>query len=297
MAVFELPRLRPLADFQWRRSRRELGAHALGAVAGVAVAMALTVAVRGSGSEPSPRFAPTAAVGLPTEAFLSGPPVALHVSPPDLSWPALEPEPAAGPAPETKTITLPIAEPVPAAPPPAAPQAVAPPQPAPAPPAPPPPPPTAQPEPPPQPAVKPNFYLPDPGAASAGLEQQLLSGMNAERAKAGLAPLAFESGLTHIARIRSRQMIDQGYFGHVDPYGYSMYVELLAYFGYGYAWAGENLAMNNFNTGVAASGALSGLMNSPSHRANILTTKFSRVGVGVITAPDGRHFFSMIFLG
>ncbi len=156
----------------------------------------------------------------------------------------------------------------------------------------------AQPAPAPAAPEKPNFYVP---AVSAGgptsMELGLFNLINAERAKEGLAPYVLEAGLTKIARTRSQQMIDQNYFGHRDPYGYSMYVELLAYFGYtSYAWAGENLAMNNWPVATAGDEAIRGLMASPTHRANIMAGDFTRIGVGEITAPDGRHFYSMIFL-
>lgn len=152
-----------------------------------------------------------------------------------------------------------------------------------------------------QPAApaKPNFYVPavSSGPATA-LELELFERINAERAKAGLAPYVLDAGLTRVARTRSQQLIDQGYFGHVDPYGYSMYVELLAYFGYTrYAWAGENLAMNNYPAEQAAAVAMDGLMNSPTHRANLLASDFSRIGVGLVTDARGHHYFTMIFLG
>jgi uncharacterized protein YkwD len=149
------------------------------------------------------------------------------------------------------------------------------------------------------PAEKPNFYVPavSSGPATA-MELDLFSRINTERANAGLAPYVLDASLTKIARTRSQQMIDQNYFGHRDPYGYSMYVELLARFGYtSYAWAGENLAMNNWPADSAAAEAMNGLMNSPTHRANILAGDFFRVGIGEVTASDGRHFFTMIFLG
>jgi len=146
---------------------------------------------------------------------------------------------------------------------------------------------------------KPNFYVPDvPQGPATDLEWRLFAAANAEREKAGLAPLAYDHGLSIIARTRVRQLVDQGYFAHVDPYGYRMYVELLAYFGYtSYAWAGENLAMNNYSVAESPERAMVALMNSPSHRANILSSDFTRVGIGELTTPDGRHFYAMIFLG
>lgn len=152
---------------------------------------------------------------------------------------------------------------------------------------------------PPAPAPKPNFYVPQVSDGPAtDMELRMFNLVNQERAAAGLPPLVLESGLTKIARTRSQQLIDQGYFAHTDPYGYSMYVELLAHFGYtSYAWAGENLAMNNYDVSESPERATKSLMNSPTHRANILANDFFRVGIGEVTDARGRHFFTMIFLG
>ncbi|MEO6397678.1 MAG: CAP domain-containing protein [Tepidiformaceae bacterium] len=152
---------------------------------------------------------------------------------------------------------------------------------------------------PPAAAAKSDFYVPAvAGGGASNLEFRLFAGINSERAAAGLPALALDSGLTKVARTRSQQMADQGYFGHVDPAGYSMYTALLKYFGYSsYAWAGENLAMNNAAAAEASERSLVSLMNSSTHRANILASDFSRIGVGEVTTADGRHIFAMIFLG
>lgn len=147
--------------------------------------------------------------------------------------------------------------------------------------------------------ASPGFYV--PAIRSGGpstLEQQLFDGINAERSKAGLAPYVLDAGLTKVARTRSQQMADQNYFAHTDPSGRTMYTALLAYFGYtSYAWAGENLAMNSYGSGEAAGRAVISLMNSPTHRDNLLASDFFRIGIGEVTTTDGRHIFTMIFLG
>lgn len=152
---------------------------------------------------------------------------------------------------------------------------------------------------PPAPTAKDDFYVPAvAGGGASNLEERLFAGMNVERAAAGLPALTYDAGLTKVARTRAQQMADQGYFGHVDPHGYSMYTALLKHFGYtSYAWAGENLAMNNAAAAEASERSLVSLMNSPTHRANILANDFFRVGVGEVTTADGRHIFAMIFLG
>lgn len=263
-----------------------------GIVAGVGLGLGLTVSWQGSDSNQ-----PAAAAFQPIVA------PANVVVPPDLSvrlaeielpltftsalptafedeMPLPAPEPVAVPVLET----APAAPVVPAAPPVASKPVVAPaPAPAPA---------------PPPPAEKPDFYIPDvPAGGVTNLEQRLLDGINAQRASAGLAPYAFDAGLARLARIRSQQMADQGYFGHVDPYGYSMYTELLQKFGYRYAWAGENLALNNYNVSESPERAIISLMKSPTHAANILGSAFSRIGIGEVTTADGRHIYAMIFLG
>jgi uncharacterized protein YkwD len=152
--------------------------------------------------------------------------------------------------------------------------------------------------PPPAPAEKPSFYLPSvSGGPATDLESRLLAGINTERANAGLAGYAYDTEITKLARMRAQQMADQGYFGHVDPYGYSMYTELLQRFGFRYAWAGENLAMNNYSVGESPERAVVSLMKSPTHAANILASDFYRIGIGEVTTADGRHIYAMIFLG
>ncbi|MCL4240215.1 MAG: hypothetical protein KJ048_02585 [Dehalococcoidia bacterium] len=162
--------------------------------------------------------------------------------------------------------------------------------------------PAAQPEAPVAPPVavaRPNFYVPEVSSGPAtDMELRLFNLLNEQRAAEGLAPYVLDAGLTKVARTRSQQLIDQNYFAHTDPYGYSMYVELLAHFGFtSYAWAGENLAMNNYAVVESPERATTSLMNSPTHRANIMATDFFRVGIGEITDARGRHYFTMIFLG
>ncbi len=282
--------------------RKRLGLWSAGATAGLALAAAITFANPGAGrvaddpgatnrspiTDEVPAFEVAApapsdtAVGAnpPAEAPGRAPPAADEPPPAQVAAP--EPEAVIEPQPATAAPPAPPPAPQPA---PAAPEAR---------PATPPPaaePPSAQ-------EYKPNFYLPEaPAGGTTGPEQRFFDGLNAERAKAGLAPYVLDASLSHVARIRSRQLADQGYFGHTDPFGYSMYVELLGYFGISYAWAGENLAMNNYDPAIAAERAVVSLMNSATHRANILDTDFRRVGVGEFTAPDGKHYYTTIFVG
>jgi len=294
MAVFEQERLRTLAGAarEWRGSRF-LPLYAAGIIAGVGIGVGLTFVFDGQSQAAAPVVTqPPAAAALtfgdaPTMPFgwERGPlqipdEVDVVIPLPDAVPAATETAPIA-PA-VVDAPAAPVAQQPAASAPAAAPQSQ----------------PIEAPAPPP-PAPEPvsNFYVPSSVGGNAAAESRLLAGINAERAAAGLPAYVLDSGLTNIARIRSQQLIDQGYFAHIDPYGYKMYAELLRYFGYSFNWAGENLAMNNHGMDVSPEVALDGLMNSPTHRANVLAPDFYRIGVGEVTAPDGRNFYTMVFVG
>ena len=95
---------------------------------------------------------------------------------------------------------------------------------------------------------------------------------------------------------RSQQMLANGSFSHYDGAGNLIFAGLLNGVGFPYAFAGENLAENNYPWGQSLDQANAALMNSPTHRANILNTRFNQVGVG-IAGPDGngRFYYTQLF--
>jgi uncharacterized protein YkwD/soluble P-type ATPase len=149
----------------------------------------------------------------------------------------------------------------------------------------------------PQAPARPDFYLPDVVPTSyKDIEIAFLSRLNGQRQSSGLRPLQASTALNLLADIRVRQMIDQGYVGHVDPYGYTMYVELLNLFAISYSQAGEIVGKISASSGDPSLGIVTAFMNSPDHRSNILAADFSLVGVGEADSPDGTHYFAAIFL-
>lgn len=113
---------------------------------------------------------------------------------------------------------------------------------------------------------------------SPQLEQQMLAMVNSERKAAGLRPLEADSGLATVARAHSSDMLAKGYFAHLDPAGHDPFWRIHAG-GVDYLAAGENLAL-----APSLDLAHTGLMNSPEHRANILSSDYGRVGIGVLDA-------------
>lgn len=108
------------------------------------------------------------------------------------------------------------------------------------------------------------------------LEARMLQLVNAERAAAGLKPLAPDPELTEVARKHSADMFSRGYFAHDTPEGRDPF-DRMRESGVRFQTAGENLAL-----APTVQVAHTGLMNSPGHRANILQKDFGRVGIGIM---------------
>ena len=127
-------------------------------------------------------------------------------------------------------------------------------------------------------------------------EYQFLAELNADRAASGQAPLAANSVLSGLARQRSQQMLASGQFSHYDAAGQLIFAGLLNSAGFPYAFAGENLAENNYAWGQSLDEANAELMNSPTHRANILNARFNEAGVGIAgPGPRGEYYYTQLF--
>ena len=105
----------------------------------------------------------------------------------------------------------------------------------------------------------------------------VLSEMNGYRVKEGLAPLRFDPRLMAAADDRMHDMEDLQYWAHDAPDGRAPFVWLKPH-GYDFRFAGENLA-TGFETVELL---VQGWMESPGHRANILSTDYDDVGIAVI---------------
>ncbi|HQD42359.1 MAG TPA: CAP domain-containing protein [Bacillota bacterium] len=107
-------------------------------------------------------------------------------------------------------------------------------------------------------------------------EREMVEYVNQERAKAGRAQLQVDLDLARVARIKSQDMVDNGYFDHNSP-TYGSPFEMMRSFGISYRAAGENIAKNR-----SVIGAHTALMNSEGHRANILNPNFTHMGIGIV---------------
>ncbi len=120
-------------------------------------------------------------------------------------------------------------------------------------------------------------------------EHEVVRLVNLEREKAGLAALREDAALSDVARAKSQDMHDLGYFDHNSP-TYGTPFQMMRSFGVSYRTAGENIAMG-YRTPAAVVDAW---MASPGHRANILNASYTIIGVGYVA--DG-HYWTQHFIG
>ncbi len=131
--------------------------------------------------------------------------------------------------------------------------------------------------------------IPSLNAQVLAYEEEVIRLVNEIRAENGLSPLAHHWELSRVARYKSQDMRDLGYFSHTSPL-YGSPFQMMKDFGLSYRSAGENIA-KGYATPKAVMDAW---MNSPGHRKNILSPSFTTIGVGY--EPKGNHWTQM-FIG
>jgi hypothetical protein len=98
---------------------------------------------------------------------------------------------------------------------------------------------------------------------------------NSSRQINSLPELQVNALLVQAAQLKAEDMATNGYFAHISPAGVSPW-HWLDKVGYQYSYAGENLAINFADS----KDVTDAWMNSPAHRANVLSNNFSEIGIG-----------------
>lgn len=106
----------------------------------------------------------------------------------------------------------------------------------------------------------------------------VLAQANAQRYKAGLPLLRNNEDLAKMAEVKAHDMIARNYFAHESPTGKNV-GELAEDQGYDYLSVGENLAFGGFENNTKLVDAW---MNSPGHRANIMSNTYTEIGIAVM---------------
>jgi uncharacterized protein YkwD len=137
---------------------------------------------------------------------------------------------------------------------------------------------------------------PEEIAGLSAPETEILRLVNDERARHGLKPLGFAPRLAVMARGHSYDMAIRKYLSHDSPEG-STPADRIRGVGISYSQLGENIYMDDFRDldGLPAR-AIKGWLDSPEHRANMLSADFSATGVGIARSLDGKSYVTQDFI-
>ncbi|WP_297637657.1 CAP domain-containing protein [uncultured Clostridium sp.] len=131
---------------------------------------------------------------------------------------------------------------------------------------------------------------------TAQIQQLIFSKVNQERANAGIKPLAYSTSMQSFAIKKSKDMAVNNYFNHEDLNGNleSTYIKQA---GINFSAWGENIAYvdSTSNAESIANTIMSNWMNSPGHKANILSTRYTQIGVGVYKIGN-KYYATQEFL-
>lgn len=140
-----------------------------------------------------------------------------------------------------------------------------------------------------QPETQPQPQEPQTTPASvSSYVDEVIRLVNIERNKEGLSSLSKNVTLCEAAQTRASEIIMV--FDHTRPDGTSCFTVADDY---NIKWTaiGENIAMGQRNPQEV----VEAWMNSPGHRANILSSNFNQIGVGVVKS-GGNYYWTQLFI-
>ena len=131
--------------------------------------------------------------------------------------------------------------------------------------------------------------IPQLDSSVTAFEAEVIRLVNEIRAKNGLNALSANWELSRVARYKSQDMVDNRYFSHTSP-TYGSPFQMIRNFGISYRTAGENIAYG-YSTPQSVVNAW---MNSSGHRANILNSSYTQIGVGYVAQGS---YWTQMFIG
>lgn len=130
----------------------------------------------------------------------------------------------------------------------------------------------------------------DTSDANLSYAEQVVKLVNEEREKRNLAPLSIDKRVQTAAQVRARECEQS--FSHTRPNG-SGFATALKEQNVSYRTAGENIAWGQ----RSPEEVVNAWMNSDGHRANILSAKYTSIGVGYYQNDRGVNYWSQLFTG
>ncbi|MER7072224.1 CAP domain-containing protein [Terrabacter sp. NPDC000476] len=133
---------------------------------------------------------------------------------------------------------------------------------------------------------------PSADAATVSVQNQVITLVNAQRAKAGCRALVLDARLSRAAQAHSIDMAKRRYFSHTTPDGRTFAQRIRAQ-GYTGSMIGENIAAGQ----PTPRSVMDAWMKSPGHRANILDCRYRAIGVGAAVGGPYRYYWTQDFGG
>ncbi len=128
--------------------------------------------------------------------------------------------------------------------------------------------------------------IPKENSAVLNYENEVIRLVNEIRVENGLRTLTADWELSRVARFKSQDMKDNKYFSHTSPV-YGSPFKMIKDFGISFTAAAENIARGQ----RTPEAVVNGWMNSSGHRANILNSTYTKIGVGYVA--DGNYWTQM----
>lgn len=138
----------------------------------------------------------------------------------------------------------------------------------------------------------PGTDAPDTDTSDTNLSyvEQVVNLVNKEREKRNLAPLSIDKSVQAAAQVRAQECEQS--FSHTRPDG-SGFATALKEQKVSYRTAGENIAWGQ----RSPEEVVNAWMNSDGHRANILSARYTSIGVGYYQNAKGVNYWSQLFIG
>jgi uncharacterized protein YkwD len=128
------------------------------------------------------------------------------------------------------------------------------------------------------------LFLPQTAYFTSINPSKIIELSNQERGRKGQKELVANQLLTKAAYLKAQAILDAQQFDHNA--GGKKFSSWIKEAGYEYSFIGENLAMDF----MSSEGVVQGWLDSPSHRANLLSAEFNEIGVAVVEGMlDGKR--------
>lgn len=119
--------------------------------------------------------------------------------------------------------------------------------------------------------------------------ERVVAATNQKRIENGVGALSYSASLSEAAKLKAQDMLEDDYWAHIAPDGTEPWYFFKSV-GYSYRYAGENLARDFSDT----SSAIDAWLASPSHRENMLSGKYTEIGVAVVEGDLGGKDTTLI---